>query len=244
MRTEKKIILIIAVILVVIGIGMMAVSVMTSGLKFVKAGGTSEYEQKKYDVAEDFDNLKITIGFQDIAIERSEDGQTHYICYEDDNTKFDVEVQGKTLIITQRQTEKWDFNFNFSDFNVHSTLYLPKDIYENVAIITGSGDVSISSGFNFSDLDVKVGSGEIDIQDFESIAIKLETGSGDIDLKSCDAKDITIITGSGDVRGTLKSGKKFDAVAGSGDVDVPASSGEGTCKVRTGSGDIDFEIEN
>ena len=285
MRTEKKVAIIVAICLIVAGFGLASISAMAAGgnvFNLIKKDVNTE--EKTYDINKDFENIEIRVGSKDIRIEKSSDKDAHFVCYENENVKYDVNVEGKTLKIEQKNTNKlnllmWDEG-SFND----DILYLPKDQYESFTGNLGSGDFSILTGLKFSELSLEVGSGDISLDSVnctnklnvhcgsgsikaenvdsegslvartgsgnirlnscEGVTVELKAGSGDIELDSCDGTSISIATSSGDVSGTLKTGKKFDAHAGSGSVRVPSDSGEGTCTVKTGSGDIELSVLN
>ncbi|WP_026518033.1 DUF4097 family beta strand repeat-containing protein [Butyrivibrio sp. MC2021] len=283
MRTEKKVAIVVAAALMVMGVGMMAVSSVAARNNFMGLIRTDEYEVKTYDITEDFDNIDIGVGVNDIIFQKSEDKNAHFTCAETEKIKYSVEVKSNTLFIKEKNNKTLvDFmSLNNTPSNV---LYLPKDAFKNVTGSLGSGDITIDGSYSFDELSLKVGSGDIYVSDvscskaveahassgsvnftdvtsggsFNAVTgsgrielsncegkdVKLKTGSGRIVLDKCDGDSLVMSTGSGDIRGTLRTGKVFEAKAGSGDVSVPASTeGNGTCDVKTGSGDIDITIE-
>ncbi len=282
MRTEKKVAIVVAAALMVLGFGMMAVSSAAARNNFKELIKTDEYEVKTYDISEDFDNIEISVGVNDIVFEKSEDKNAHFTCAETEKIKYTVEVKNSTLFIKEKKNKTLvDFmSLNNTPSNV---LSLPKDAYKKVTGSLGSGDITLGA-YSFDELSLKVGSGDIYVSDvscskaveahassgsvnftdvtsggsFNAVTgsgrielsncegkdVELKTGSGRIVLDKCDGDSLVMSTGSGDIRGTLKTGKVFQAKAGSGDVSVPASTeGNGTCNVKTGSGDIEITIE-
>ena len=282
MRTEKKVVIIVAAALMAIGAAMMTVSAVSARNDFTQLVKTSESEVKTYDITEDFNNIEINVGMNDIIIQRSEDNAAHFTCAETEKITYNVNVKNNTLVIKEKQNKSLVdlISFNNSPSNV---LALPKDTYESVTGSLGSGDITMDDTFSFDELSLKVGSGDINVNKvlckenfdvhtssgritatdvtsggaFEAktgsgrieltnclgLAVELKTGSGRITLDNCDGTSLNISTGSGDIRGTLRTGKSFTAKAGSGDVVVPASiEGNGTCKIKTGSGDIEIAV--
>ncbi len=322
MRLEKKITIIVAVCLVILGVCMMSVSILAAGKDFKNLMTTVEYTERTIDIAEGFDDISIEILGQDLEVYKSGDGQAHFICQETENDKYKAEVNGSTLVITEKNEEKWHLNIMELSPDVHNELYLPDRAYEDFTCSLFSGDISMKEDFRFRDVEVKIGSGEaflenftaaelsatsgsgsvqlkeltvdgaevkvgsgdvnidslaiskkleletnsgdieinstvsrgsfsastgsgsIDLTDCQSVSMDVKTFSGDINLKSCDAMNLNFKTGSGDVTGTLKTAKSFDADTGSGEVRVPTDGNGGNCVIRTGSGDIEIEVEN
>ena len=75
----------------------------------------------------------------------------------------------------------------------------------------------------------------------ETFTIRRSTG--DVRLDRCDASDVSITTDTGDVEGSLLTPKIFNALTDTGRMQVPDSSGVGTCKIITDTGDIKIRIE-
>ena len=283
MRTEKKVALLVAVSLVVLGVAMATIAMTMVKWNFTSFATETEYQQKSYDISEDFDSIEIKSGDQDITIVKSDDNNAHFTCYENDDISFDVKVEGKTLHIEENTKKKWNINLMEFSGDREDVLYLPKDTYESLSVMLGSGDIKTNENFTFSAIEAKVGSGDINISNLqcknkfefevasgkvivtdtvskgsfdistgsgdiqlnncEGLTVELNTGSGAIEFSGLEGTSINMVTGSGDVEGSLKSGKVFDAITMSGDCSVPANEGNGTCTVRTGSGDIELWVE-
>lgn len=109
------------------------------------------------------------------------------------------------------------------------------DLYGDLGVDTGSGDVTIDS-FN-GDIDVDTGSGDILVGSFRGRSAVFDTGSGDVQVHHVDAERVSADTGSGDVE--LRDGRIGDLVAdtGSGDVTVDGVDVV-TADMDTGSGDV------
>lgn len=132
-------------------------------------------------------------------------------------------------------------------------------ISDNISINTTSGDISVENSFA-TEVTLKSVSGEINGEKINCKSISAKTTSGEIELKNvvaeyqmngksvsgsifldnCDADYLKLSTTSGDVRGQLLTSKTFVTDTTSGDVNVPRSIGNGTCEIKTTSGDIYF----
>ncbi|MDG4832700.1 DUF4097 family beta strand repeat-containing protein [Solwaraspora sp. WMMD1047] len=115
----------------------------------------------------------------------------------------------------------------------------------------GSGDVLLAG---VADVNVKVGSGSIEITDATG-AVTAETGSGDITVSDARAAvtaragsgsitghglgggEVRAETGSGDITLALTSAASVRARADSGDVELLVPAGDFRVRVETGSGD-------
>lgn len=69
-----------------------------------------------------------------------------------------------------------------------------------------------------------------------------KSSSGNIKFEASDAKDLILTSQSGNITGSLLSDKLFDADSNSGNITCPAPKGDGTCWVRTSSGNISLIV--
>ncbi len=263
MRPEKKITIIVAAVLVGLGLGMVCTASLAMRNDFSKLINTVEYEEKTFDITEDFEDIKIEMLSHDLQVLPSTDDKTHFICHEYDNDRYTVEVRGTELLISEKENFKWTDHIMVNYPSTREILYLPGDKYRDFECSLGSGDIDIQDKFTFDDLMIGVGSGDVELGNImvrQKMAVKsgsgrieltscngasmeLKSGSGDILFTSCDGMNIEISTGSGDVTGSFRSAKSFDAHSGSGDVRVPSDGNGGNCRIRCGSGDIFVEIK-
>ena len=262
MRLEKKITIIVAIALVLIGSVMACVAARAVGNNFSKLVNTVEYEEKTFEFTQDFDDIKIEMLAHDLQILPSSDNSTHFICHEFEQDKYTVEIRGCELVISEKETYKWTNHIMVNYPSTREILYLPKDTYRDFDCTTGSGDIDINDKFTFDDVRIGVGSGDVDLGNLkvkqklfvktgsgrieltscDGTSMELKSGSGDIRFTSCDGLNIDISTGSGDVTGSFRTAKSFDVHSGSGDVRVPTDGNGGNCRIRCGSGDITVEI--
>lgn len=106
-----------------------------------------------------------------------------------------------------------------------------------------SGDVELSR-LTCDKLSVSTTSGEIDCNTVTAAAtLNIKSVSGDVELERCDAAELTLKTTSGNIHGTLLSPKQFTTDTLSGNVRVAPDAGDGTCTVKTTSGNITITVE-
>ena len=136
--------------------------------------------------------------------------------------------------------------FAFDDVNIKTgtgDITLKGIKASDAKIESGTGNVETNGLKCSNEISIKTGSGDLALSDTVSDnEFKIKTGSGEVELSSCDGRDIEIETGTGDVSGTFLTGKEFRTKSGAGDVNVPENGGNGTCSVKTGSGDIDLSV--
>ncbi|MCR5634623.1 MAG: DUF4097 domain-containing protein [Lachnospiraceae bacterium] len=216
----KKASVYIAIGLIIIGLGIAFTGMSMKSFSFDSISSEPPYEEKTYDVTEDFDNIDLSVGSADIEILLSDDDDTHFICYENDNKTHDVTVEGDTLIIKEKQLKKLQIGFYFGNEN-KSKLYLPKDEYDEFIINVGSGDLAFDS-FSFASVNAEVGSGAITIRNCEvSGDACFDIGSGKVIIENFTCDNGSFKAGSGDYELTnmICSGN-LDLEVSSGDVEM------------------------
>lgn len=116
-----------------------------------------------------------------------------------------------------------------------------------VQLQTGSGDVDGARELSTSNLDVRTGSGNIDLDLRSGGPVVLRAGSGNVDLRVAGealAGDLDVETGSGNVAVDVPDSApvRLDVQTGSGDEQINHASdphADRVVRVRTGSGEAD-----
>lgn len=262
MKKSIKILIIVAVSLLVAGAIVMTIGFATTGFNFKNPSG---YEEKTYNVEQQFSKVTVSEIERDVRFAISSDGSVKIKTYETEKLKLDVKVEDGVLKITRVDEKKWyefiGVNFGWSDY-MATTVYLPAGEYDALNLSVVSGDVNIPNNFTFETaiinsvsgdvkmnanckvkLEINTVSGEIDVSGVTAQEIKMNSVSGDIEIENSDASVIDIESTSGDVDCAFNTGKSFLVDTVSGDVRVPQSDANGgTCKVETTSGDIEIRI--
>ena len=126
------------------------------------------------------------------------------------------------------------------DQSLHET-----EIAGAAALSSSSGEIELKES-RAGSLELSSVSGNVKLeQTICSGMATIDTSSGDVRLRRVDAGSFQISTSSGDVEGSILSEKDFILSTTSGNVRTRGErSGAPECRVRTGSGDIDLEIED
>ncbi len=257
MRTEKKVAIIIAAALMALGTGMMTVSAASARTNFTELIRTDEYEVKTYDITEDFENIEIGVGMNDIIFQKSANKKAYFTCAETDKISYSVDVKNDTLVIKEKKNKTIIdlVSFNNCPSNI---LYLPKDTYEKVTGTLGSGDITIDEAFSFDELSLKIGSGDITVNNaqcknkFEITtssgkitvadvtsggSFEAKTGSGRIELTNCVGETVELKTGSGRISLDNCDGQSLSMSSGSGSIRGTLRTGK-VFTAKAGSGDV------
>ena len=123
------------------------------------------------------------------------------------------------------------------------------NITANNVICDGNVEVNIDTGnlrlidVTCKDLSCKGDTGNIVLVNVVGSGdFYIKTDTGDIGLDSCDAANLVLKSSTGNVTGTLRTPKTFEADSHTGRENVPNTTGEGTCEVKTSTGDIRITI--
>ena len=109
---------------------------------------------------------------------------------------------------------------------------------------SGSGDIELEDS-SFRALGLSTTSGKTTLSKTVcSGSVKAESGSGDIRLRKASAASFDFRSTSGNVKGSVVGSVDFIVESSSGSVRTRGGvRGAAACRVRTGSGDVDLEID-
>lgn len=199
----------------------------------------------------------------DVAVKKAS-GDTSYVEYYDcENLTHHVDISDGVLRITADDSRNAAFNISIGVYAgawPSVTVYLAGTEYDDLKIVTSSGDVDMEYYLAIGNIDIEAASGDVIVNGANADALTVATSSGDIKLDSVSSKDTRISANSGDVSlgdvvmdnidlktssGNITSGsikaKRINGRASSGDVmirDCDASE----INVVTTSGDVSIGI--
>lgn len=233
----------VAIGLILVGGAMVFVSLAATGFNIMNLVKTVDYEEESVFIAEDFSNLNLDMGSHSIELLKSEDDKARFIYYVSENEEFDVAVENDTLGIKSidKADANWRKNLFVLDLNDHACkLYLPKDVYKNVKAEIGSGDLKSDLAVTFSEVNIHIGSGDVDLSNAQTEDLNIKTGSGDLMLGKLDAGNITLHSSSGDVILHTVTAHSASVEAGSGEISVNGAEIEEGLATKSSSGGIEY----
>ena len=160
---------------------------------------TAKYEQVSHEITDGFENISIDASTADVVFLSSDDDTCQIICYQNEHTKYSVNVVGDTLTITESDERKWHDYVGITFGSPNITVYLPKTKYATLSISGSTGDISIPKDFNFENLDISLSTGDITSYAFVSKQIKLKGTTGNVHLENINAKEIDVSLSTGNV---------------------------------------------
>lgn len=270
-RTKKAVIA--ASIMIVAGIITVISALVVNGFRWPNvtvnlAHMTSEpvnYVKKTVDIKDKFTAIDVKSASDvDVAVKKAS-GDTSYVEYYDcENLTHHVDISDGVLRITADDSRNAAFNISIGMYSgawPSVTVYLAGTEYDDLKIVTSSGDIKLDS-VSSKDTRISANSGDVSLGDvvMDNIDLKTASGnitsgsikakringrasSGDVMIRDCDASEINVVTTSGDVSIGIGSEMKYEynTKTSSGDVNVPDSveGADGKCNIETSSGDID-----
>ena len=197
MRSAKKIWLIVAAALVVLGLLMWAVVMSIFGWDFSKLD-TAKYETNEHNITEDFNGISIDTKTADIEFLPSKDSSCRVFSHEMAKAKHAVSVDDGTLNIKLNDERKWYDYLNIGFGSTKITVYLPEGTYGMLQIKGSTGDINISESFGFESIDISVSTGDVNCGASAAGSLVIEASTGDISAEnlSCGSAVLTATTGN------------------------------------------------
>lgn len=269
-RTKKAVIA--ASIMIVAGIIIVISAFAVNGFRWPNvtvnlAHMTSEpvnYIKKTVDIKDKFSSIEVKSASDvDVAVKKAS-GDTSYVEYYDcENLTHHVDVSDGVLRITADDSRNVAFNVSIGLYTgawPSVTVYLAGTEYDDLKIVTSSGDIDMEYYLLVGNIDIEASSGDVTVNGANSDSLTIATRSGNIKIDSASSKDTRISANSGDVSlgdvvtdnvdlktssGNITSGsikaKRINGRASSGDVmirDCDASE----INIMTKSGDVSIGI--
>lgn len=256
----KKVMIIVAVALVIVGAVICAAAAASMKFDFRKLD-SGDYEMNTYAVKDDFSSISVEASTEKIRFVPSDDGKCKVVCLEDENTEHEVTVSGGTLVIKEIDKRKWGVSFGFHTRTPETTVYLPEGGYDELLINADTGDISIPAGFSFENMDIRsdtsdvecfasadellsiqITTGDVTIEDISAGGLKIRTTTGHIDAASvrCDGDILTEVdTGKTNLKDiTCRS---LVSKGTTGDLNMKNVVASGDFNITRTTGDVEFD---
>lgn len=178
MNKKARAWLIIAVFLVVAGLGLFAAA-MTANLWDFNRLSTVSYVTNQYEINGYYESIWIAADTADIVFVPSEDANSTVTCYEQENVRHGVELRNGTLVIEVTDARKWNEFFGISIGSPSITVMIPQNAYKSLSVQASTGDVKLPQGFQFESIEITASTGDISVEDITTgtLAFSVSTGS-------------------------------------------------------------------
>lgn len=252
--------LIVAAVLVVLGVILFTGVMNANGWDLDKLS-TDTYTTNILEVDGDFEKISIDVETTGIEFAPAGSGRCRIVCFEEEKVKHSASVQNGTLVIDTVDTRKWYEHFSFSFSQPKMTVYLPQKEYDSLFIETDTGDIAIPKDFFFDtlkidgdtsdvdcsasaahDIEIKLSTGDIRLEEIATEQLRLTTDTGRIQINTADVSaNIRIETDTGTVELTDTSCHDLYAESDTGSITLKNVIGEGSFIVKSDTGDITFD---
>lgn len=159
---------------------------------------TLNYETNEYEITEDFKNISLESDTADIVFALSDDGNCKIVCYEADNEKHLIAVNGDTLTITAPK-KAWYQHIGINFETPKITLYLPDGEYYSLFINESTGDIKIPKEFKFLNVDLTLSTGDTEFSASVTESLKIKADTGNINIKDAELGSLELKTSTGKI---------------------------------------------
>lgn len=254
----KRIIILIALLLVIIG-GTLFTVALVKAFK----NNNKNFEIKEELIEEEINDIELETDTSHIYLLHSEDGKTKIEYTKKDKVKFEYNVTSGKLYIKQTNEKKWYDLFNFNT-GLYVKIYLPKNSYNDLKIKCSTGDISLDKDFTFNSIEVNVSTGDINSNANVLNSFKVTGSTGDIkiDNSKIGNLNIDISTGKVEIKNSNELGDLYihtstgkvifdsikcnnlESVASTGKVNVIKTEVTNKIKIKTSTGDVTFDMSD
>ncbi|MDF2682361.1 MAG: hypothetical protein K0R47_3551 [Brevibacillus sp.] len=237
----------IGVVLIALGIWW-GVSVLGSGKGF--AWSLPFTETKEVNIVQSFDassvkEVLVDVSSTDVNVVRGSSEKIEVRLHGEaspkmaDQFRLKGEDRGNTLQIGVEKQEGFRIGFGYE--SVAMTVELPEKQWDEIKVKVGSGDITVEN-VEGKTIDAFTSSGDIKLEESKASAIMLDTSSGDIQAEQFKADTLKVHSDSGDI--SLKEGEAaLKGDAESGDINIELVELLHDADLSTSSGDVKINLE-
>ena len=199
MLKRTKILLILASVFLGVGTIIFGTTLALNNFDFKSLDG-ARFESKNYEFSEDLTDISILTSDADISFIYSDLDVCKVECYQKENTPYSAVVKDSKLEILEDNNKGiFDFInlFNFKKPTI--TIYLPKTEYLSLKITTDTGDINLPNNFNFTSVEIKGSTGDINFNSSCSNKVKISLSTGNINLFDCKVESLDLVVSTGDI---------------------------------------------
>ena len=263
MKKSTKIWLITASILFVTGACIFMGVLFKVNFDFKKLD-TGKYSSKVYNFSNEINDIDIDSKTTDVEILLSEDEGAKVVCFQEEKMTYNVSVVDKKLVITQNDIRKWYDHIKFFSFHTPKIkVYLPRQNYKAFALKVTTGDVKVTEGLAFDDIQIISTTGDIkcDASVLNSLIVKTTTGdaaianaggknidvkvtTGDVKLKNIKTENIKLSATTGDTKLENIFCYNISATADTGDTKLSRVMANKKLYIKRTTGDVKLEASD
>lgn len=224
--------LILAAVLIIVGLILFTVVMQGFRWDFAKLS-TQSFETNTHEITEVFHNIKINTSTADIVFVLSDNEKCQAECFEEENAKHTVSVQGDTLVIQVTDRKAW---YDYIGIHLHTpriTVTLPREDFAALYVKGSTGRVTLPKDFRFEAADISLSTGSVAYCAATSGLTKIHTTTGSIHVENTSPGALELSASTGKITVT--------DVACAGDAHIRVTTGKTaltnvTCRNLTADG--------
>lgn len=201
-----------------------------------------QYEERVYEITEDFDAIDMDLDTADVRFVLAEDGVCRVECMEAEKLGYTVEVKDGVLTVAVRDARKWYDYISMFNFSHPMTVYLPKTQYDRLSIDVSTGDVEIPDGFVFGTLSFSGSTGDVSIGCVNVNSMRIEISTGKMTFNGVRANVIELEASTGGITLTdVQVAEQLKIETSTGDVKLTDVLSDGALTVECSTGDVQLK---
>lgn len=237
----KKVIMITAAALVIVGIVLFAGAIAAADFDFSKFS-SREYDMKTVDITDSFESVEINSISSDIKLVLSKDNKCKVEYFEDKSISCSVGVSEGKLIISSKDNRTWADMIGFFGKSTFITLFLPEKYYDSLKIENDTGDVTIPKGMMLGSVSVSQSTGDIKLEGVTASDLKLKTSTGDIKIERTQVSgEVSVNVSTGDIKINDLECSAFYSEGSTGDIRLSDMTAKETMRIKRSTGDVKLE---
>jgi DUF4097 and DUF4098 domain-containing protein YvlB len=204
---------------------------------------TVKYVTNNYEINEGYKNISVVSKTADIEFVPSNTANSSVVCYEQENAKHSVEVNGDTLVIKLVDTRKWYEHIGISFNNPKITVYIPEGEYGALSVKLSTGDVTVSNDFKFESFNASASTGDIKAHKISAGTLTLSVTTGNVTVSNVNCEgDIEVSVSTGKTNLTNIRCKNVISSGSTGDMSLKNVVALEKLSVKRSTGDIKLEV--
>jgi len=194
----KKIWLIVAILLILVGAVTFLGALAMSGFDFLVLDSQGSVINT-YEFEDVINKIVIDVDTTDIRFVPAEDGCFSVVCQERDKLRHGVYVKDNALMIELLDTRSWYDHIGIFFGEMEITVYLPVESGYGLTLETDTGDVEIPESLLFSYIDIEGDTSDISCAATVMGRLKVDVDTGDVEISSPSVGLMSLSTNTGDI---------------------------------------------
>ena len=151
-----------------------------------------------YVVSNPFTKIDINVETTNIKIEPSIDTNCYVVCNEYEKEKHNVDLVSDALTIRTVDERTW-FEKLISRPK-YIVLSVPASAYQSLTIVSATGDIEVKGDITYSDVNIKVSTGDVSLLSHVAHEAKIESTTGFVNVEKNHLQNLTAKSTTGGIK--------------------------------------------